>query len=986
MDLKEIAARPKLRRYALWAAVALAVFSIVGFFVLPPIVKSVLVKRLSESLHRPVAIQAIRINPFALSTRVLGFSLGDRDGAGPFFSFDELYLNLEAASLVRRGPVLREILLKAPRVTLIRNEDSTYNFSDLLGGPAPEPKPSQEEKPLRYSLNNIRIVGGSVDFDDRPKHTRHTVRDLSVAIPFLSNLPHAVGIFVKPAFEAKINGTAVTLEGKTKPFSKTRETTVDLDVRDFEIPHYLEYIPVKRKFQVLSGTVDAKTVLTFSQPEGASPAVAISGTVELKDLSVTDLKDARVLKLPSLSVGIGSLEPFARRASLDNVVITSPEMSLVREKSGVVNAVAILPEPAPAPPAKEKDAAREWLVQVAKTVLQGGTLTFADKRPEEPVAMKISSLSITASDLSTEKDRRGEIAIRSVVNRGGKLAVDGTLGLNPLSADLKVDARAIDLVPFEPYVADRINIVLTGGKAAARGTLALAAQGDAVRSTYAGEALVSNLATVDKAASEDFLNWKSLHLDGIRVGTNPLSVAIRAVALTDFYSRLTVTPEGTLNVQGIVKKEGPAEAPGTAETPGTTDAAPDNAAAAKPEEPPGPPTPVSIGSVTLQGGKIRFTDYYIKPNYSANLLEVGGRISGLSSEETKMADVDLRGKLENYAPLEITGKINPLRSDLFVDLKAEFKDMDLSPLTPYSGRYAGYTIEKGKLSLSLKYLIEERKLDSTNNVFLDQFTFGDRVESPDATKLPVRLAIALLKDRSGEIHLDLPVSGSLDDPKFSVWGVVVKIVVNLLVKAATSPFALLGALIGGGEELSYLEFDYGMDMPGPAGKAKLESLAKALDDRPSLKLEIAGYVDREKDREALRQSAFDRKIKSQKLKDLVRKGGETVSLDNVVVDPKEYPAYLERAYRSEKFPKPRNFLGMLKELPVTEMENLMFAHIQVADGDLRLLARRRSQAAKDSLLATKKVEPERIFLLEPKTLSPEKKEKQKDSRVEFVLK
>ena len=215
--------------------------------------------------------------------------------------------------------------------------------------------------------------------------------------------------------------------------------------------------------------------------------------------------------------------------------------------------------------------------------------------------------------------------------------------------------------------------------------------------------------------------------------------------------------------------------------------------------------------MTLQGGAVNFSDKYIKPNYSASLVEVGGRVSGLSSEESRLADVDLRGKLENSAPLEIVGKINPLAKDLFLDLKVDFRDMDLSTLSSYSGRYAGYGIQKGKLTLNLKYHIEKGKLDSENKVFLDQFTFGDPVDSPDATKLPVRLAVALLKDRSGEIHLDLPVTGSIDDPKFSVWGVVWQIVKNLLVKAATSPFALLGAIFGGGGR----SFRTSSSTPGP---------------------------------------------------------------------------------------------------------------------------------------------------------------------------
>ena len=201
-----------------------------------------------------------------------------------------------------------------------------------------------------------------------------------------------------------------------------------------------------------------------------------------------------------------------------------------------------------------------------------------------------------------------------------------------------------------------------------------------------------------------------------------------------------------LNVQGIVAKENAgrdnaASTPAPAAVSGNG-AATDNASQS-------PEVPVRIDTVTLQGGKVNFSDHYIKPNYSASLVEIGGRVSGLSSEENRLADIDLRGKLENSAPLEIVGKINPLAKDLFLDLKVDFRDMDLSPLSPYSGRYAGYGIQKGKLTLNLKYHIEKRKLDSENKVFLDQFTFGDAVDSPDATKLPVRLAVSLLKDRSG---------------------------------------------------------------------------------------------------------------------------------------------------------------------------------------------------------------------------------------------
>ena len=544
----------------------------------------------------------------------------------------------------------------------------------------------------------------------------------------------------------------------------------------------------------------------------------------------------------------------------------------------------------------------------------------------------------------------------------------------------RLKANALPIGPMQPYYTEKVKILLTGGAISAEGNVSLdAPKGKPVRAGFRGEVSVNDFSSLDKALEEDFLKFATLHFGGVEVRYNPTSVAIREISLTDFYSRIIVNPDGTLNVQGIVAKEG-AGKDNAARTPSPAAATPaDNATQA-------PAVPVRIDTVTLQGGAVNFSDKFIKPNYSASLVEIGGRVSGLSSEASRLADIDLRGKLENSAPLEIVGKINPLANDLFLDLKVDFRDMDLSPLSPYSGRFAGYGIQKGKLTLSLKYHIEKRKLDSENKVFLDQFTFGDAVDSPDATKLPVRLAVALLKDRSGEIHLDLPVTGSIDDPKFSVWGVVWQIVRNLLVKAATSPFALLGAIFGGGEELSYLEFDPGSSVIPASGTAKLGNLVKVLTERPALKLDIEGHADIEKDREGMRQLLFRRKVAARKLADLVKTGQPAAALDNVRVEPAEYPKYLAQAYKLEKFPKPRNFIGMAKDLPVPEMEKLMLTHTQVTDDDLRQLAMERANHVRDRLVAEGKVEPGRVFLVEPKTLPPERKEKLRDSRVDFRIK
>jgi hypothetical protein len=347
--------------------------------------------------------------------------------------------------------------------------------------------------------------------------------------------------------------------------------------------------------------------------------------------------------------------------------------------------------------------------------------------------------------------------------------------------------------------------------------------------------------------------------------------------------------------------------------------------------------------------------------------------------------VDLFGKLNEFAPVEITGKINPLRDDLYVNLKANFRNIDLSPASPYSGKYIGYTISKGKLSADVHYTIFGRKLDSTNNVVLDQLTLGDQVESAQSTKLPVKLGIALLKNRKGEITLDMPVSGSLDDPEFSVGEVILNIIINLLMKAATSPFALIGAIFGGGAELSYVEFEPGVETPGEKNRAKLDTLAKALFERPGLTLEIEGHVDPQRDGEALRELYFIRRLKAQKLLDIARKGGEVIPLDEVDIAREEYERYLALAYKEEKFPKPKNVLGMEKKLPVDEMEKLMRANISISEADLRGLASERAAAVQRHILGSGRVEPDRIFLVEPRAGAPEEKKGVKNSRVDFTL-
>jgi len=1208
--LEYVRSKPMVRKGLIGGGGAFLVYTLFGFLALPTILKSVLSTTLSETLHRKAEIRDIRINPLALSIAVRGLTIPERDAPGAWISAEEIFANFQLASVIRGGPVLGEIRLSKPFVNIARRPDGTYNFSDLIDEFTK--KSAVESKPLRYSFNNIQIVGGSIDFDDGPKKTHHAIRGIRISVPFISNLRYYVDRYVEPAFAAVVNGKEVSFKGRSKPFSESLETAFDMDISGLDIPHYLEYVPLQREYGIPSAFLDVKAVVSFTQHKDKAPTLRAEGDVILKDVRITGKDGSPMVRFPMVKAVIFPSDLAARDFHLASLQVQDPEIDVSKDRNGTLNIMAFVPEkqtesdgdkkeeknapeegqnggmeqkitvdslrvtggkvrfsdasrgkpfgtnlggirvemdglgtetgkiavalvsftteaeesvelkgnlslsplgsegtialgkvvlkkfapyysdavrfeihrgsldarsvyrfakgdggqefrlsglgisvsnlrlrqreekkeflvipgfhvkeaevdpgkkevvigevatskgtvairrsamgetnvarllaeePHPAEPAAEigiagKPAAGKgppsppWKITIRKTVVDRYSARFEDRTTDPPVEIALDRLRLKAENIATGGKQRGKFSFASLYNQQGSVSLNGAVAVDPPSMSARLQAKALPIGPIQPYYAEKVKILLTGGTISAEGDVSLdAPKGEPVRAGFRGEVSVNDFSSLDKALEEEFLKFSTLHFGGVEVGYNPTSVAIREISLSDFYSRIIVFPDGTLNVQGIASKDG-AGRDNAALTPAQAAAPADNAA----QE---PAVPVRIDTLTLQGGAVNFSDKFIKPNYSASLVEIGGRVSGLSSEESRLADIDLRGNLENSAPLEIVGKINPLAKDLFLDLKVEFRDMDLSPLSPYSGRYAGYGIQKGKLTLSLKYHVEKRKLESENKVFLDQFTFGDTVDSPDATKLPVRLAVALLKDRSGEIHLDLPVAGSIDDPKFSIWGVVWKIIRNLLVKAATSPFALLGAIFGGGEELSYLEFDPGSSVIPESGAAKLGNLGKVLTERPALKLDIEGHVDIVKDREELRQLLFRRKVAARKLADLAKTGQPAPALDNVCVEPAEYPKYLAQAYKVEKFPKPRNFIGMAKNLPVPEMEKLMLTHLQVTDDDLRRLAIERTSRVRDHLVAMGGVDPGRVFLVEPKTLPPERKEKLRDSRVDFRIK
>jgi uncharacterized protein involved in outer membrane biogenesis len=654
---------------------------------------------------------------------------------------------------------------------------------------------------------------------------------------------------------------------------------------------------------------------------------------------------------------------------------------------GARTAPPVVPAPfviaAPAPSAPPADAAQPYRVQVGSMDVKGWSINVDDVDRSQPLALALSPLQWSVKGWSNVPASRSEVKLAATINRSGKLGIAGSLAAAPLDADLALELKNLDLQPLQTLIAEHVNLRVAQAAVSAKGRLKLADDGGVLKGGYKGDASIDRLTTVDRLNDADFLSWKSLAFGGMDVRLAPFALDIDKVALSDFFARVIIDPNGRINVQDVMrtaanedrsltdagnraqdvrKQAAAATAARGKSAPGKSapaKVAQDGVAQGKPAREPAsgkadataaaPMPPIRIGQLQLSGGRVRFTDNFIKPNYTANLKDLGGVVAGLASDPSVLANVDIKGSV-NSAPLSISGKVQPLRKDLYLDLKAGVRGMELAALSAYADKYVGYGIEKGKLSFDVGYKLDQRKLTAENRLILDQLTFGSESSNPEAARLPVQLAVALLSDRNGVIDINVPIGGSLDDPQFSLGGIVMQVIGNAVMKTVTAPFTLIASLFGGnGEDMAALVFDAGQAAVPAAREEKLAPLARALHERPGLKLDIGGRHDPATDTGALRLLALERKLRQLKLRDL-QAHNKAAPDGGVTVAPEERPALLARAYAAEPLPKPRNALGLPKAVPPAEMEQAMLAAITIDDDDLTALAHKRAQAAKDWLV------------------------------------
>ncbi len=936
--------------------------------------------------------------------------LGDADGRS-VVAAKAVDVDLTKLDPFNGDVVVRRVALTAPRVDVTRRPDGSIDLLDLFrfpASPAAAPPPASAtvpNAPAPFSVAEIGIDDGAIRFVDRTLEAPTTTQ--------VGNIDaRLTGLVLRGAtpttYKLSMKSDEATLDAEGSAIVERRQVTGTIALKGFRPARLTPYLASLLAARIDDGTIDAAAHYAIDA-SGASPAGVVDRIALRVDRLRTSLPDDRAALLGADAIEIdgGAFDLQSRAFTADAIRLVAPAVVVRRDAQGRLNLRAAIVDAKPAAAAPQAateattprgvavtvkpDAAAAFSASIKSFAVERGDLRFEDLSVGTPVRVRAQPFDFRADNVGTATTAAIPFELATGIDGRGRLAVKGRVTAAPLNVEATIDASRVAVGWLGAYAGERLNVTVESADLDGKGTVRVAAGqgGDASPTVaYRGSLGIGRMRALDRTTSEEFVRWKTLSIPQVDLQmpakSGPFALTLGEVALDDFYARLIVNANGRLNLQDVVAT------PGQRQSVTTPDAAPRAAPAPPPAASSAGPKPqIRIAGIKLTNGRIGITDNLIRPNYSANLTGLAGNVSAIASADPKPADLKLNGRIDGDGALDVTGRLDPFAPLERTDIQAEAKDIELTRLTPYAVKYAGYAIDRGKLSMTVKYHIENGRLDAQNRLFLDQLTFGEKVESPTATKLPVLLAVALLKNSRGEIDVNLPISGSLSDPEFSVGGVIARVILNLLTRALRSPFSLIASAIGaaGGsaDELGYVQFEPGVSDLAPQGKAKLETLAKALADRPQLKLDIIGRFDPATDPQGIKRDHLLDRLKDLKAKDL-SKSGERVGRDETTIGPDEYAKYLARVYDDTKLPdKPRNVVGIAKTIPVDQMESRLIASIQLDDNDPRWLAEARADVVRHYIEDTGKVSPSRVFLVTPKLNASGIDDQGVPNRVDFAL-
>jgi len=953
---------------------ALALYSLLGFLILPGIALRVANQQLAHYATTPATLQRIELNPFSLEVTLWGLNIGEpgKEQVG----FERLYANLQLDSLWTQALHLSEIELEKSKTEILFGKDGKLNLRGLFKLPASEPTPADPNaKPFPLRIDRIKLAGGALHFkDERPSEPIEFLYDkLDFELKNLSTLPEdsadmelvAIGpnggqvdwtgnfSLIPFASEGKLKIT----DGKMKAFWPYVRDAVPLDLESGVMSLSTDYkLSLAKQTELLLNNL-AVSVAPFAikAPDGRPLA-----KLERLDISETtvDLAKQQVVVGKIRSQKLETWAALEADGQLDWQKLFASQPSKPAAKANAeppsTPAAADSPKPEPAEPGKP------WQVLLTDVQLRDYKVHLADRKAQPPVEVELSPLNLDLQKFDSLNGSPFALKLDTGVGKQGKLTADGEVNLAPVSARLNVQTKDIDLRVAQSYISPFIRLELRSGMLGSDLAVNLKST-EPLALSVTGRAQVDQLHTLDTLKTRDFLKWQQLVVEGLNYQHGD-SLSIDKVNLLQPYARFMINDDRTTNIDDLLIPQPP-----------DAGAKP---ATAKPAASKDKPLGIHIGGIAINDGSANFADFSLTPNFATAIQQLNGSIGTIDSRQAKPASVDIKGKVDRYAPVTIKGAVNPFDPMASLDIATSFKRVELTTLTPYSGKFAGYRIRKGRLNLDLHYVITKGQLKAENKVVVEQLQLGEKVDSPDAVSLPLKLAIALLKDVDGKISIELPVTGDLNNPQFSVMPIVWQTLRNLIVKAAAAPFKLIGGLVAGGgsEDLGTVSFAPGSSDLSKDAEAALVKLSQALKERPTLRLEIEGTAAKSSDGPLLAEQRLEREYQYNYYKMLQRRGDKVPAKANLVEVPdSEKGPLLEGIYRTRlKVQPPAEWKDLGKEERTAKMRADVIQFWSSSEVLLRELGQERASSIKDYLVDKGQLADDRVYFIDAQLGEAEK--------------
>lgn len=851
---------PSPIRWTSYFVAGYGLYALILGLLIPLILSSILPQRLSDQLGRPVAIKTIQINPFILRLRMNDVSIAATDEQSKLFHLTQLDTELNFwLSLFTWTPQLAHLYLEGPDLNVVRLKTGQFNFSDIQQKLAQSKSASSsaDEKSIPHlKITALKLRQGHIHYQDRPTSAVLDYQPIS----FTLNHFDTQGLLADNTdtltnqFKLNVQGPSLQQLALQGSFQLTPlKLRSNLKLSQLQLSPLWPFIDKHIAAQLTQGSLDFSSKLQLKLVDQQPQFTTEQGALILENLKFSS-QHAPIITLKQLAIQSIEANSQKQRLTAQSLSIEHPviKMQLTPQGIDLLTLIDNAIQAPTDPTAASTSSSPAWHLQLGRLNLSQGEVELIDNRIAPGTYWQIASLSLSTGIIDSEKTvplsyqlftQLSSASGHSPEDVKGELASHGEYNLATQQLRATIDINHLQLMQFQPYLAPYVNLRLVSGQLSSHGILRDTPE---AQISYEGDASVHQL-QLDDLRQQPLLKWQDMQLHALQYQQHQQQILIHQIVLEQPYARVLIDQQHHSNLGGLIK------------TPSTSKS---NASAAKaqPKTTVEEPLHIAIDEIKLANGSAYFSDQSITPSFASGIEGLHGKLTGLSSTPDTTATVDLKGSVDQYAPVTLKGKVNPLLNEPYLNLALQFKNVELVSINPYSGTYAGYYIDQGQLSLALNYQLQKSRLKGQNHIVINQLKLGKASESKQALNLPLKLAIALLQDRHGVIDLGLQVQGDLDNPNFSYASIVWGAIKNVLTKAVMSPFSLIAKLVGSDETLDEVDFKPGQTVLTAEQQQKLHSLAKGLNDRPKLELTLKGAVNRTADTMALKEQHLQQQL------------------------------------------------------------------------------------------------------------------------------